>query len=122
EEMIRIYKLPKKSKTKALSKGMASALGITVGLASNAPVTIFDEPYIGLDAAGRKTFYNILLDEYEENPRTFIFSTHLIDEVSLLFEEVLILQNGKLIMKENAEALRDKAYSVTGEVADVQQF
>src|SRR5699024_8039804 len=45
EELVDIYKLPRKAKTKALSKGMASALGIIVGLASKAPVTIFDEPY-----------------------------------------------------------------------------
>src|SRR5699024_5465611 len=80
-----------------------SALGIIVGLASKAPVTIFDEPYIGLDAAGRKRFYDILLEEYEAHPRTFIFSTHLIDEVSLLFEEVLIFQDGKFIMQESTE-------------------
>lgn len=121
-ELVDIYKLPRKAKTKTLSKGMASALGIIIGLASKAPVTIFDEPYIGLDAAGRKKFYDILLEEYEAHPRTFIFSTHLIDEVSLLFEEVLILQDGKLIMQENAEAMRSKAFSVTGEKEDVERF
>lgn len=122
EELVDIYKLPRKAKTKALSKGMASALGIIVGLASKAPVTIFDEPYIGLDAAGRKRFYDILLEEYEAHPRTFIFSTHLIDEVSLLFEEVLILQDGKFIMQESAETMRKKAVSVTGEKEEVEQF
>src|SRR5699024_11334343 len=88
-----------KKRIKTFSKGMVSAVGVIVGLASKAPITIFDEPYIGLDAAARKKFYDILLEEFELEPRTVIFSTHLIDEVSLLFEEVLILQDGKLILQ-----------------------
>src|SRR5699024_9753083 len=58
DELINIYQLNKQSKVKTLSKGMESALGIIVGLASKAPITIFDEPYIGLDAAARKQFYD----------------------------------------------------------------
>src|SRR5699024_2660946 len=79
-------------------------------------------PYIGLDAAARKKFYDILLDEYEAEKRTVIFSTHLIDEVSSLFEEVLILQEGKLILQEEAEALREQTCAVTGEREVVEKF
>lgn len=107
---------------KTLSKGMSSAVGIIVGLASKAPITIFDEPYIGLDAASRKQFYDILLEEYENEKRMIIFSTHLIDEVSLLFEEVLILQNGELILQEKADLLRERAFSVTGESSEVKKY
>src|SRR5690625_7536679 len=103
-----------KDKGKALSEGMVLALGIIVGLECKAPITIFDEPYIGLDAAARKKFYEILLEEYEAEKRTIIFSTHLIVEVSLLFEEVLILQDGKLVLKEEADVLRTNTYAVSG--------
>src|SRR5699024_11812363 len=99
-----------------LSKRMESALVIIVGISSKAPITIFDEPYIGLDAAARKKFYEILLEEYEVEKRTIIFSTHLIDEVSLLFEEVLILQDGNLVLKEEADVLRTNTYAVSGEI------
>lgn len=122
KNLMEIYQLPYKSRIKTLSKGMVSALGIIVGLASRAPVTIFDEPYIGLDAAGRKRFYELLLEEYETCPRTFILSTHLIDEVSLLFEEVLILQGGKLAMKEKTDAIRERAFTVTGETDEVKSY
>lgn len=121
-EMIHMYKLPMSARVKTLSKGMASALGVTVGLASKAAITIFDEPYIGMDAAARKNFYDILLREYEEEPRTIIFSTHLIDEVSLLFEEVLILQDGKLILHDKTDVLRERTYAVTGTKAEVREF
>src|SRR5699024_10828713 len=122
EELVDIYKLPRKAKTKALSKGMASALGIIVGLASKAPVTIFDEPYIGLDAAGRKRFDDILLEEYEAHPRTFIFSTHLINIVSFLFEEVIIVQDGIINMQESAETMGKKAVYVIEEKEALEQF
>ncbi|MBP1948118.1 ABC transporter ATP-binding protein [Virgibacillus litoralis] len=122
DELIAEYNLNLNAKVKALSKGMVSALGIIVGLASKAPITIFDEPYIGLDAAARKKFYEILLEEYESEKRTIIFSTHLIDEVSLMFEEVLILQDGKLVLKEEAEELRNNTCAVSGTVQDVEEF
>lgn len=122
EWLIKEYRLNPNAKIKELSKGMESALGVTVGLASKAPITIFDEPYIGLDAAARKKFYEILIEEYEKEKRTIIFSTHLIDEVSLLFEEVLILQEGKLILKEKAEVLRDSTCAVSGTIDQVEDF
>jgi len=120
--LINAYQLPMKSRMKSLSKGMASALGVVVGLASRASITVFDEPYIGMDAAARKKFYDILMEEYEAYPRTIIFSTHLIDEVSLLFEEVLIIRDGTLILQEKAEKLREHTYAVTGEVTEVKKF
>ncbi|MEI3614512.1 ABC transporter ATP-binding protein [Pseudogracilibacillus sp. SO30301A] len=122
DKLIKEYKLNEKSRIKTLSKGMASALGVIVGLASKAPITIFDEPYIGMDAAARKKFYDILLEQYEQEKRTVIFSTHLIDEVSLLFEEVLILQEGELILQETADVLREQTFTVTGEKTEVEKF
>jgi ABC-2 type transport system ATP-binding protein len=59
---------------------MNSAVGIAIGLASRAPVTLFDEPYLGLDAVARQLFYDRLLADYAEYPRTVVISTHLIEE------------------------------------------
>lgn len=120
--LIKVYKLDLNARVKSLSKGMVSALGVIVGLASKAPITIYDEPYIGLDAAARKTFYDTLIEEYEKEERMIIFSTHLIDEVSLLFEEVLILQEGELLLQENADELRNNAFAISGEAEQVKQF
>lgn len=122
DEMIDEFGLDRNARIKTFSKGMESALGITLGLASRAPITVFDEPYIGLDAAARKRFYQLLLEEYETEKRTFIFSTHLIDEVSLLFEEVLILQQGRLILQEDSELLRSRASAVSGAADQVEAF
>ena len=60
-------------------------------LAARAPLTFFDEPYLGLDAVARQIFYDRLLADYAEHPRTVVLSTHLIDEVGDLIERVLLL-------------------------------
>lgn len=112
--LLNIFRLKKNQKVHALSKGMLSALGIIVGISSHAPITIFDEPYIGLDASARSTFYDLLLASYQDDPRMIILSTHLIDEVSKLFEEVVILHKGELLLQEQADQLATKNQLVSG--------
>ncbi|UOK58217.1 ABC transporter ATP-binding protein [Bacillus sp. CMF21] len=122
EKLLEDFYLNENMKIKTLSKGMESALGITVGLASRSPITIFDEPYIGLDAAARSKFYDLLLEEYEEYPRTLILSTHLIDEITRLLEEVLIVSEGRLLMQKNTDELREESFVVNGSSAAVSEF
>ena len=71
-----------------------------VGLASRAPLTFFDEPYLGLDAVARQLFYDRLLSDYAEHPRTVVLSTHLIDEVSNLLEHVLVIDDGRILDRQ----------------------
>lgn len=84
-KLLNDFNLPLTRRIKKLSRGMLSSVGIVIGLASRAPLTIFDEPYLGLDAVARNLFYDRLIEDYAEHPRTIVLSTHLIDEVSLIF-------------------------------------
>jgi len=120
--LIEEFRLPLSRLMKALSRGMLSTVGIIVGLASRAPLTIFDEPYLGLDAGARGIFYDRLLEDYAEHPRTVIVSTHLIDEVSRLLEHILVIDQGRLVLDEDAEALRGRAFTVVGPAARVDTF
>jgi ABC-2 type transport system ATP-binding protein len=120
--LIEDFRLPLDRKMKKLSRGMLSSVGIIVGLASRAPLTIFDEPYLGLDAVARSLFYDLLIEDYATNPRTIILSTHLIDEVSRILEHVMLIDIGKLIINEDADALRGRAFSVIGPAAAVEAF
>jgi ABC-2 type transport system ATP-binding protein len=106
----------------SLSHGKQCALGVTIGLASRAPVTIFDESYLGLDAPSRYAFYDALLADVLEHPRTVIISTHLIEEVGTLFEEVLILDEGRVLLHEETETLRESGAAVTGDATLVDSF
>ena len=122
DELVGKFRLPLKRDVKKLSRGQQSALGVIVGLASRASITIFDEPYLGLDAVARHTFYDTLLADYAEQPRTIVLSTHLIDEVSNLLEHVLVLDEGRLLLDQSAESLRGSASAVAGRIGDVDSF
>ncbi len=120
--LVKEFDLPLKKRMKKLSRGMHSAVGIIIGLASRAPLTIFDEPYLGLDAVARKIFYDQLIEDFGNHPRTIILSTHLIDEVSNLLEHVIVIDRGKIIIDQDSEELRGLAYTVTGLAAQVKSF
>ncbi|KGR73561.1 ABC transporter ATP-binding protein [Ureibacillus manganicus] len=120
KKLVKVFALPLKAKVKSLSKGMGSALGIITGLASRAPITIFDEPYIGLDVAARSKFYDLLIEEQEMEPRLFILSTHLIDEVSNLFDEVLILNEGELLLQKDYLAWDETILAIRGSSEEVE--
>ncbi len=116
------FRLPLDRRIKKLSRGQLSAVGVIVGLASRAPLTFFDEPYLGLDAVARQLFYDRLLSDYAEHPRTVILSTHLIDEVSNLLEHVLVIDDGRLLIDSDADTLRGSATTVTGSAGAVDAF
>ncbi|NMO96337.1 ABC transporter ATP-binding protein [Paenibacillus lemnae] len=120
--LVEDFRLPMNRWMKKLSRGMLSAVGVIIGLASRAPLTFFDEPYLGLDAATRTLFYDRLREDYSEHPRTIVLSTHLIDEVSPLLEHVLLIDGGKLVLNEDADTLRGMAYTVSGAAKEVAAF
>jgi ABC-2 type transport system ATP-binding protein len=122
ERLVKEFRLPVNRRIKKLSRGQLSAVGVIVGLASRAPLTFFDEPYLGLDAVARQTFYDRLLEDYAEHPRTVILSTHLIDEVSNLLEHVLVIDDGKIIIDQNTDELRGSATVVGGTKSAVDAF
>ncbi len=108
------FELDPNKKMTSLSRGMESAVGIIIGLASRAPITVYDEPYLGLDAVARKIFYDRLLQDFIDHPRTIILSTHLIDEVSKLFEQVIIIHQGKIILNEEVDEILACANMLNG--------
>jgi ABC-2 type transport system ATP-binding protein len=121
-QLVEDFNLPMKRPVKKVSRGMHSAVGIVIGLASRAEITLFDEPYLGLDAVARQIFYDRLLADYAEHPRTIVLSTHLIDEVANLLEHVVVIKAGRILVDEPAEELRGRTVTVTGSAAAVDQF
>lgn len=112
--LIKEFNLNTKKKLYKLSTGNQTIVGLIIGLASRSKLTMFDEPTLGLDAAARDKFYSLLLEDYEKNPRTIIISTHLIDEVANLFEEIIILNDGKIMLKSEVNELKEKSYYLIG--------
>lgn len=115
------FGLDVKKRISKLSKGMMSMVTIIVALASKAEFTFLDEPAAGLDVVAREKFYRILMDEYMETGRTFVVSTHIIEEASDVFEEVLIVDRGRLLLKENTQELLERSYYISGHENEVEK-
>ncbi|MEV6847266.1 ABC transporter ATP-binding protein [Actinoplanes sp. NPDC051411] len=121
-KLLEIFAIDRRKRVQSLSRGQKSALGAVVGLASRTPLTILDEVYLGMDAVARTTFYRELLADYLAHPRTIILSTHLIDEVADLFERVIVIDRGRILLHEEADGLRGRGATVTGPAAAVEAF
>lgn len=105
-----------------LSKGKESTFNMIIGLASRCALTLFDEPTTGMDAAVRKDFYRALLKDYLAHPRTIIISSHHLDEIEDLLEDVLLLNNGEVYLHLPIEELKEYAIGITGKMSDIEPF
>lgn len=109
-------------KAERLSRGQRSMVGAIIGLASRTPLTIFDEVHLGMDAVNRQIFYDALLADYTAHPRTIVISSHLISEVERLFEDVIMLEAGGLLLSGAADDVRAGGITLTGPVATVAEL
>ena len=119
KRLIELFHLDTRKRISKMSKGMLSMVTIIIALASKADITFMDEPVAGLDIVAREHFYQLVLDEYERSNRTFVISTHIIEEAANIFEEVIILKEGSLLYKENTQDLLARSLHVSGNEQDV---
>ena len=108
------FRVEGKKRICQLSKGQMSMVTILLALASRAPLTILDEPAAGLDVVARERLYRLLLEDYAETNRTFIVSTHIIEEAAGIFERVVIMDDGRIIENCPTEELVAQFAYVTG--------
>jgi ABC-2 type transport system ATP-binding protein len=109
----------------SLSKGSKSTLNAIIGISARCPLTLLDEPTTGMDSAVRKDFYRALLKDYIEHPRTIILSSHLLEELEEILENILLLDQGTqrlhlpiLELKEYAIGLRGNTQAIVDLVED----
>lgn len=119
ESILAEFGVSPKAKPGALSRGQRSALGAALGLAARAPLTMFDEVHLGMDAPSRQRFADLLIADFAAHPRTVILSTHLIEEVEPLLETVTILDRGRVLLSAEADDLRGRGWTLTGPVGAV---
>lgn len=116
------FQLVTKKTIGALSTGYRSIFKLVLALASNAPLLVFDEPVLGLDANHRDLFYRELAGRFDPQRQTVILSTHLIEEAAGMLEEVIILKEGQVLLAQPVEAILQLAYSVSGSQENVDAF
>lgn len=122
EKLAENFSLNLKKRIRMLSTGYGSIVKLIITLASNAPVMIFDEPTLGLDAGMRELFYRLLLEKYAEIGNTIIISTHLIGEIDSMLENIVIIDDGKIIVDSTAEELTARAYIISGPKEKAEAF
>lgn len=119
DRLVKLFELDIKKRILKLSKGQMSMVTIIVALASGAEYTFLDEPVAGLDVVAREKFYGLLLEDYTKTNRTFVVSTHIIEEAANVFEEVIIIDRGQLLLKENTEDLVASFATLSGRAEEV---
>lgn len=120
--LVETFKLDVQEKYSKLSKGNKTLVNLILGLCTRGDISLFDEPSTGLDANNRYKFYKILMEDLEEHPRTVIISTHLIDEVESVLEEVIFIDKGNIIFKEEVDEIQSKSWAFTGKPEELKSL
>jgi ABC-2 type transport system ATP-binding protein len=111
-----------KMKYKSLSQGMGSVFNFLCALSCRAPLTMFDEPVLGMDVTVRKSAYEILLRDFTEHPRTFIISSHLLSEIEGVLSDILLIEQGQTVLNCPIDDMRQSAYRVHGNPLGIDGF
>lgn len=101
-------KIKPNSKVKALSKGMVVQLHLALVMAIDAKLLVLDEPTLGLDILFRKRFYSNLLNEYFDEERTILITTHQVEEVEHILTDLLFIKDGKLVLNATMDAVHER--------------
>lgn len=120
-----VFALDRKARFDTLSRGNKTLVGVVMGLAARADVTLLDEPYLGLDARNREHLYRELLEETTratEAGRTVVISTHQVEDASLLLDAVILIDRGDVVRIADVEALTSSTVVATGTVGAVDDL
>ncbi|NMS89323.1 ABC transporter ATP-binding protein [Clostridioides difficile] len=120
-EMMERFELDGSKKFNKLSLGMKTMVSTIICLSSNKPVILLDEPVLGFDAIMRTEFYSLLTESFSRKPRIIIVSTHIIDEIAKVMQKLIIIDKGSLCFFDTLQAIKDKAYSVSGPKQEVEE-
>ncbi len=105
-------KIKHESKVKQLSKGMVVQLHLALIMSIDADLLILDEPTLGLDILFRKAFYEQLLNDYFDEDRTIIITTHQVEEVEHILSDLVFIQNGQIVLHDSMDAIGETYFEV----------
>ncbi|MDV7693452.1 multidrug ABC transporter ATP-binding protein [Pediococcus parvulus] len=116
------FELNPKQRFGQLSTGYRTIFKLIIALCLPVDYVFLDEPILGLDANHRELFYKELLDTYSSHPRTFVISTHIIEEIANMIEHVFVIENGKILVDDDVDHMLSQAYVITGPGETVDQY
>ncbi len=112
--LVDYFAIPLNTRHRFLSKGKRSTFNAIVGIAARCPLTIFDEPTVGMDLAARNDFYRALLKDYILLPRTILLSSHYIDEMKDVLEDLLVIHRKQVCYHGSVSDLQEAHLSLRG--------
>jgi len=120
EDLLANTKIPPKAKVRELSKGMVTQLHLSIITAIDAKLLILDEPTLGLDIIFRKDFYGNLLEDYFNEERTILITTHQVEEIENLLTDIMFINDGRIVLDASMDALPEQYVELlaSGENAD----
>ncbi len=121
-KLLKYFDLKPGMKYHQLSQGMASTFNFICGLSCRTKLTMFDEPVLGMDVSIRKSIYEVLLRDYAEHPRSIIISSHLISELEGVLGDIILIDDGKLLLHDAIDAIQEYAYRVDGARTGIEAF
>lgn len=107
EDLLDFMKLEKGMKITSLSRGMHEKLNLSLVLSRKAKLYILDEPIAGVDPVARDQILDAIIGNYRDNS-SMLITTHLVRDIESIFEDVIFLKEGEIVLKGNAEALREE--------------
>ena len=107
EELLRETKVRKDAKVRELSKGMITQLHLSIIMAIDARLLVLDEPTLGLDIIFRKEFYSNLLNDYFDEERTILVTTHQVEEIENLLTDIMFINDGRILLNAPMDSLAD---------------
>ncbi len=110
-ELLATSDLKPNQKVGTLSKGMKTKLYLLITLSLDVKVLLLDEPTLGLDIVFRKEFFNTILGEFYDENKTIIISTHQVEEVEQILQDIIFIDEGKIILQQDIEELKNE-YSI----------
>lgn len=122
DALVAKFELDPRTRFNKLSTGYRSVMKLIIALAVDVDYVFLDEPTLGLDANHRQLFYEELIDSYAERPRTFVISTHLIEEIANVIERVFVIQDHRLMINDTTENVLQEGYAITGPSTEVQTY
>lgn len=122
KELAGRFSLDLSSRVSSLSTGYRSVARLIACLCANCDYVLLDEPTQGMDAPHRRLFATALMDAYARRPRTIVIASHLISEIEPLVSRVVIINHGRLVAVDSAEALCDKVYRIEGPEEEVDRY
>jgi ABC-2 type transport system ATP-binding protein len=101
-------KMKSTQRVRELSKGMIVQLHLAVVMAIDAKLLVLDEPTLGLDILYRKDFYQSLLNDYFDEQKTIIVTTHQIEEIEYILTDLLFIRDGKIVLDATMDQIGDR--------------